>query len=421
MSEADEIIATIRRRLDEYLGPGANSSARLKEVFADIDRNGNNRIDRHELQKAMRVLDVALTMREINLIFDHFDSDGSNDFDYREFLDLLNAKVVNSEKREELIKETDEVISSIRRQTQENFGRGMRYKDRIRFEFDDMDRKGTNRVYRKELLEIFTNLNVKISPYDYDILFERFDRKDSTTMDYRELINTLCNPSSTANESKGPGSPSKSKDPLRASQGTLMDILLTQVNDIIENIKFQIIEQFGKSAVMKRRVYSAFDEVDPKTTYTIRPEDLATVFDQLRIQDIRARDIDLLYSRFDPDGSNLLDYRELRDMICDETDVLGSSNSTSSSVQDVIDAIRKALADYIGPTSNVTKRLKEVFASIDDNGNNRIERKELKIAMETLKVELSPRDLSLLLKRFDRDGSNNFDYNEFLEMVVGNK
>lgn len=97
--ETDAVIDRIRRSLDDSLGNSASSARRIKETFADIDRNGNNLIDKNELAKALRILRVDATSREVDNIFDRFDVDGKGELDYRDFLKVIGFQSTSATPR----------------------------------------------------------------------------------------------------------------------------------------------------------------------------------------------------------------------------------------------------------------------------------------------------------------------------------
>lgn len=90
-SETDIILAKIKKKLIDYLGPGASSARKIKEVFAEMDRNNNGTIDKREFEKAMIVLGVNVTSNDIQMLFQRFDRD-KNGLDYKEFLDLVDYR-----------------------------------------------------------------------------------------------------------------------------------------------------------------------------------------------------------------------------------------------------------------------------------------------------------------------------------------
>ena len=62
---------------------------RVKETFSEIDRNGNNLLDKREFEEAMRVLKADIDRDDLDTLFDYFDADHNGGLDYTEFVRLL--------------------------------------------------------------------------------------------------------------------------------------------------------------------------------------------------------------------------------------------------------------------------------------------------------------------------------------------
>jgi hypothetical protein len=86
--DTDAIIDRIRRKLEDYLGPGANSAQRIKETFAEMDRDRSGTIDKVEFAKAMTVLHVDLSTTDVRLLYERFDTNRRG-LDYKEFMNLI--------------------------------------------------------------------------------------------------------------------------------------------------------------------------------------------------------------------------------------------------------------------------------------------------------------------------------------------
>lgn len=401
-SEAEEIIYSIRRTLVDYIGTGNQSTQRLKDVFAEIDRNGNNRIDRYEFKHAFTVLGINLTNRDVNLIFDHFDADGSDDFNYREFLELLDTTPASTEAPVDdgVMKVSEEICSTLRRKIEDRFGTGFKKDMTVLDLFEEADEQKTGRIYRKEIINILHSrlgIRPQLSMEDLDTIFERFERRrNATSMEYAPFVNKILG---------------------RDQQHSLKQIMITQTNEMIDLIHQQLTEAFGAGKSMRDRLKFVFHNFERDDRLTKKGL-IAILLDELRIEGLRLREIEYLFDRFDISGMGAIDYTELLDLLTNGTKPKSPlSKKSSMSVVEVIEAIRKALYEELGDAMHIAPRMKEVFAAIDRNGNGRLERSELQMAMETLKLELTPSEIQLLIQRFDHDNSGNFDYKEFVEMI----
>lgn len=90
--EVRKLVMHIRSVLERTLGSEAQSARRIKESFAEIDRDNSGCVDQRELARAMRSLGVELTSREVDMLFRRYDSDRSGTMDYGEFIRLLGFK-----------------------------------------------------------------------------------------------------------------------------------------------------------------------------------------------------------------------------------------------------------------------------------------------------------------------------------------
>jgi len=68
---------------------------RAKEVFAEIDSDGNGKIDGPELKQAMSRMGVTLKTKEVEFMIKEADEDGDMLVDQDEFVNLIKTEVVN--------------------------------------------------------------------------------------------------------------------------------------------------------------------------------------------------------------------------------------------------------------------------------------------------------------------------------------
>eukprot|EP01035_Chromulina_nebulosa_P017156 gene17156-22670_t len=87
--ETNYLIDSIRRRLENSYGSKLKSSRKLADVFKDIDASGDKRISKQELSKAFELLRINITLKEIDMLFDRFDTNNNGYIDYKEYLQLM--------------------------------------------------------------------------------------------------------------------------------------------------------------------------------------------------------------------------------------------------------------------------------------------------------------------------------------------
>jgi len=187
--DTDAILVRIRRALHDYLGPGAGSARKIKEVFADMDRDKSGTIDKREFEKAMAVLRVELRRDDTDLLYERFDTGRRGGLDYKEFLSLLNFSgdsIVNKD----LLADTDEVVRMIRRGLLDYLGPGASSARRVKDTFAEMDRDSSGTIDKVEFEKAMSVLKIDLRKEDINKLFLRFDR-DRQGLDYREFLELL--------------------------------------------------------------------------------------------------------------------------------------------------------------------------------------------------------------------------------------
>ena len=146
-------------------------------------------------------------------------------------------------------------------------------------------------------------------------------------------------------------------------------------------------------------------------------------------------DVRRIFLKYDLDGDGYIKYGEFLKLVNFSSSSSGGGgssstsrdrdtdrdrdniNTRSSSIDALLDRIRRRLEDNLGSSANSARRIKETFADIDTDQSNGLSKRELSKAFQVLRVEVSVEELGLLFGRFDRDGSGEIDYMEFLKML----
>jgi len=95
----EKIVDEVRRRIEDYLGSGASVAARIKDTFAEIDRDENGVVDKREFTEALKKLRADLSLEDVDTLFDYYDADNSRGLDYDEFLRLLAFETASARDR----------------------------------------------------------------------------------------------------------------------------------------------------------------------------------------------------------------------------------------------------------------------------------------------------------------------------------
>lgn len=100
-SEAfDRIVKRIRQAFEDQLGRDYDRDPRkIKQAFEDIDRDRNGYVSKREWESAMDILRVRLDARDIEDLYEYFDTDRRG-LDYHQFLELLGVTIRSPRNRD---------------------------------------------------------------------------------------------------------------------------------------------------------------------------------------------------------------------------------------------------------------------------------------------------------------------------------
>ena len=88
----DKLVARLRRKLESKMGDLKMGKVKLREVFREIDVNGDGQLDQHELFNGLNKMKLGFSFAEIGIIYNYYDDDGSGTTSYDEFLNIINYK-----------------------------------------------------------------------------------------------------------------------------------------------------------------------------------------------------------------------------------------------------------------------------------------------------------------------------------------
>uniref|UniRef100_A0A7S4L8K0 EF-hand domain-containing protein n=1 Tax=Guillardia theta TaxID=55529 RepID=A0A7S4L8K0_GUITH len=93
----------------------------------------------------------------------------------------------------------------------------------------------------------------------------------------------------------------------------------------------------------------------------------------------------------------------------------GSSNTPSC-----WELLQNAMRKKVGKTRDLLEfaiKVRSIFDGFDDDGSGQISAEELRKALRSLGVNVSVKEMNLLMKRFDHNGDQCIDFQEFEDMV----
>jgi calmodulin len=133
------------------------------DIFALLDKNGNNTIDIKELGAGLRTLGLNPSLSEIKSMMQRFDNDGTNTLAFDEFIKVYINCLSYKSKREDEIKE----------------------------QFRRMDKNGDGKLSCEELKELLMEGDEAFSEEELRMVFEEFDRNNDGNIDISELLEAL--------------------------------------------------------------------------------------------------------------------------------------------------------------------------------------------------------------------------------------
>jgi Ca2+-binding EF-hand superfamily protein len=272
---------------------------------------------------------------------------------------------------------------------------------------------------KREFTKAMSVLRVTASRSDIDLLYERFDRDRSNTLDYTEFIALLKFDVSPRDSHHGAGD----RDRAGAHRGSVSRDVERDSDELLLRVKRSIMDHMGRDAtpsVVKRTCA----EIDRDRNGVLDKVEFLKAMTVLKVHLTRS-EVDLLYERLDIDRSGTLDYTEFIKMLhLDRSPIAGAGAGTGAGPSREVEReshtlllkIRRELQDHMGrdATPSVIKR---TFAEIDRDRNGVLDKVEFLKAMTVLKVHLTRSEVDLLYERFDVDRSGTLDYTEFIRLL----
>lgn len=126
------------------------------------------------------------------------------------------------------------------------------------------------------------------------------------------------------------------------------------------------------------------------------------------------RETKALFDRYDSDGSGFLSYEEFSAGLYGLIPNVKSDPETRSAVEKV----RLKIAERGG--LNGIRTLAAIMRTMDNSGDRKLDREELKYGLRDYGVALSERELDTVLAAFDKNKDGRIDFDEFLRGIRGN-
>lgn len=189
---------------------------------------------------------------------------------------------------------------------------------------------------------------------------------------------------------------------------------------------------FGNQAKQVRLVERTFQDFDRDGTGTIDEEEFLAALVRMNI--VGCTDAALeLFDKFDEDMSGCVSYREFSralfpaEAVEEESKVGGPGHQSQGSqrsqrsqreASDVVARVKQRILQLAGKNAGI-RSVTRILRQMDEDGNKMLNASELKEGMLAFGVTVSPPELELLMRHFDRDGSGRITVDEFLRGLRG--
>ena len=84
--EANRLVAKLRQKIEDRMGSLSSGKGRLKEIFGDMDNNGDGKLSQRELYDGLERLRIGFSHADVGIIFNHYDRDRSGTMEYEVIL-----------------------------------------------------------------------------------------------------------------------------------------------------------------------------------------------------------------------------------------------------------------------------------------------------------------------------------------------
>ena len=82
MDSSEALIVKLRQKIEDRMGSLSSGKGRLKEIFGDMDNNGDGKLSQRELYDGLERLRIGFSHADVGIIFGSVDRDRSGAIDY---------------------------------------------------------------------------------------------------------------------------------------------------------------------------------------------------------------------------------------------------------------------------------------------------------------------------------------------------
>ena len=244
--------------------------------------------------------------------------------------------------------------------------------------FDAFDKDGNGVIDRREFRKGLVSLGLRLEDGDVSLLMDIFDHDGLGEIDYRSFERFLT-------------SHPVARD-LRVLEGKLRSL-------------------FDKAAARGVALQSSFSEVDSDGDGSITKGEFRSALRRLRF-DLSTGEVDIIFSRFDPDDKGCISYSEFISFV-------SASKDTSTALEDgAVDFVnlKKRASNVVRLASDRGSDILEYFEHYDWKGSRNMRENEFRAALKRAGFFFTVSEIDALCKKFksERKGRR-VDYRKFVD------
>ena len=369
-----------RARLStDALSPSLPSPrAPARQVFDQIDANGDGRISGIEFRRACRQYGFNLSDREIQELIRRFDVDGDGTISYLEFESFVEANEMKDSELENVVPRLRDIIA----RQHGSSGRALMRA------FEDFDVDDSGEIDKDEFHEGLAKFGLTMTLHEADLILKRFVGRRANHVLYRDFVRMIEDRSTYVTDG--------GRTRYRVDEAAVIKVrrALRGLSETIYGDEY----------------WRVFEEFDVNGDKSISRSEFRRGMEQLDLR-LSSSEIKDVIDVFDADGDGEISYQEFV-AFCREED---------TETKRLLDRVRSEfvrLADA-GPYASRTgvPSMRPVFQEFDRSHRGCITRHEFKQGVQLLGLKLSQREVEQVLQHLDADGNGEISYIEFETFV----
>ena len=350
----------------------------MRKAFASVDLDRSGSVNRWELENAFRMMNLQLSIEEMNVLWEACDTDGSGEIDYHEFLHafshshraLPTAQVSGGYGQ---FKAPPEPVPQLPIQTMSNSPRSPTLRE-LRLQ---------KKTYERE---------------------ERLRESARKQKEVREAEAAREAAAAAMDETPRKAAAAAAAASAQAAKWAAISIAQVGLNSRFKDMR------------------KAFQYVDLDNSGTVDRSELERALTLWNVPHTKEQ-IDLLWAACDENGSGEISYAEFVNVLAQDTAMSQINPAGPSrprlSVEE--EARQRKLQNIEDTLNSRFKDTRKAFKYVDLDNSGTVNRKEFEMAMTLMHLDLNEDDLDYFFKRCDVDGSGEVDYKEFVNGLTSQR